>query len=304
MALATSLASAQTDITWMRANLAPATTLASVFNDTTLLRAQTATATSVNTSFASLSASLATLSAIVATHTDTNDIDSAISALPTITYTQLVDRTLPSVQYATNTDVDALAVSISAIPTTSTGLSTTQDATLMHILVDTSTNIPADIAGIAVTMSTTDVESISDAVVLALGTPASQSSVDSLTLMLTGQEITVISPLIDAGTIQITPGDTYNPDKASRLIRFKNTGSWSDLDGAVVTIEWTGTGTATCEVFAHGGSTTEQIVDVPLSSANTNAMQAGPFKIYATFTSPADVETLVIGQVVISGDVD
>ena len=116
-----------------------------------------------------------------------------------------------------------------------------------------------------------------------------------------GQTITVQSPIISVGVLEIVKGDSYNPDKTNRRIRFVLTGA-TDLTGATVLMDWTGDGTATCIVTDAG--LPEQIVDVPLTAVNTSAMSAGPFKIFATWPSPTvDTETLVIGQIVISGEV-
>lgn len=91
-------------------------------------------------------------------------IITAVAAISTITWLpnaaqDLHSSWLNSEEILTDTGTTLPGV-IAAIPTTSTGLSTTQDATLTQILVDTSTNIPADIAGITVSLSTTDIASM------------------------------------------------------------------------------------------------------------------------------------------------
>jgi len=131
-------------------------------------------------------------------------------------------------------------------------------------------------------------------------TDIASDTANSVIAGLAGQTIVVRSPLISAGTIQIVKGDTYNPDRTNRRIRFEVTNA-SDLTGATVTFEWTGTGTATCEVTDAGQAT--QIIDVPLSAANTLAMQNGTFKIYATWETPVDVETIIFGMIAITGTV-
>jgi hypothetical protein len=166
-------------------------TSASIFTDTTTLRATVASQTSVNTGYAStalqISNSYASLIALVASATNLTTLQNSVNysyasliadhtvikaqmAPATTLASVFTDTTTLRAVVATHTDTNDIDTAISAIPTTSSGMSTTQDANLSAILFDTSTTLDGLLRALpttagTLTMTTTDVTNIANAVV-------------------------------------------------------------------------------------------------------------------------------------------